>query len=780
MSDHPTIQVPVIMEAEKNTVEATYPIGGLVNFMKPSLSDSSINTQMAELDIEEDDGNDELIDPFLVYALLKTPQDRLLLLKLDKDLEIFVNDIKSTRLEFPPMSSYHRKIVHQAAAHFGLAHTVDRNTGNSVIVTKKDGSCVPEVRFFDLIEQEDANPIDKSVKILRRKSVKDPLTTIARTNHNDDKRAMSIEERQQAYQRARARIFKEECENSTSRPIQGSDGVEEGVPLGGGEGSNLGNMPLPLGKGGKNTGGKGTGAGSITNIPRKEETVGQKYPLWPQTSSLLNATNVEPFVPGGKRPPISTLPTMNPVPQPISNVNPTLSTINPLCPDISGQYFRGTPVEPYGQADVWGPYGARFDDVSGWPHPEVGSYAHNTQYSLDPSYGTQVSEQEETPHPLPHGPPYNQYSYFSPDQSRMPWGTTPFYPTQQMHHSHSFPSSMDENPSNPTETSHSSLEFCMPQPVGNTENSSTQLIEGGGGGSVWSSVVSGRSGGVHGNKPVENSYKSDSVEVNTNTGQGGKQEEINIKPLATQKSQKKTRQPQQQRLKKGEKSRNFQTWTPPKDPPRQPLLQHSIPPALIIGSPVRPMPTSYNRPEFNMGPNPYMMGGMGTPPYIVHPNGFYQRIPPNPTNQPRRVLYDPSAANKKPSNFGGVGPNPTNQSQGPVVGRGKGAGGDIMHTSPPVGRTGGAMGGQGTVRHVASTGALETMGEREEEGGKGELMYDYTTTTSYVATESVDPPIMTHILEVIGLPSGCSQEVCEKEFLNLKQYGAQKFIRPIA
>jgi hypothetical protein len=90
------------------------------------------------------------IDPFLSNAL-NNPRDRFTILKLEKDLGAFLSDTRygfvgplffgsfspinvlsfsfmhlfsRVRLDFPPMTSYQRLIVHRVAQHFKLGHTV--------------------------------------------------------------------------------------------------------------------------------------------------------------------------------------------------------------------------------------------------------------------------------------------------------------------------------------------------------------------------------------------------------------------------------------------------------------------------------------------------------------------------------------------------------------------------------------------------------------------------------------------------------------------------------
>ena len=72
------------------------------------------------------------------------PQDRLFLLKLDKEIEVFLGDESRTQLVFPPMTAYHRMAVHKMAECFGLAHGVNQS-GKSVVVMK-----TPESKMYVL------------------------------------------------------------------------------------------------------------------------------------------------------------------------------------------------------------------------------------------------------------------------------------------------------------------------------------------------------------------------------------------------------------------------------------------------------------------------------------------------------------------------------------------------------------------------------------------------------------------------------------------------------
>ncbi|CAG8541257.1 10788_t:CDS:2, partial [Diversispora eburnea] len=179
----------------------------------PSRSGTSSPSLEIELTPEQSANLGEIdfntgLDGFLLAAL-KNPKDRLFLLKLDREMERFIND-NHTRLEFPPMNSYQRLIVHRVAQYFKLSHVVD-NSGKAVILYKSPETLIPTLRFSDLLEQEEEKP-EKSVKIMRRQQTNLQLlrsTGDSDSNSEGERRILTIEEREAAYQKARARIFKD-------------------------------------------------------------------------------------------------------------------------------------------------------------------------------------------------------------------------------------------------------------------------------------------------------------------------------------------------------------------------------------------------------------------------------------------------------------------------------------------------------------------------------------------------------------------------------------------
>ncbi|KAI8996806.1 single-stranded nucleic acid binding R3H [Pilobolus umbonatus] len=63
-------------------------------------------------------------DEFII-DLLKKPQERLFLLKLEMEIEGFIKDEQRLRFDFPGMNSYQRLMVHKLAPYYKLNHYHD-------------------------------------------------------------------------------------------------------------------------------------------------------------------------------------------------------------------------------------------------------------------------------------------------------------------------------------------------------------------------------------------------------------------------------------------------------------------------------------------------------------------------------------------------------------------------------------------------------------------------------------------------------------------------------
>ncbi|KAK2119486.1 R3H domain-containing protein 2 [Saguinus oedipus] len=119
---------------------------------------------------------------------------------LHEFLEIleFINDNNNQFKKFPQITSYHRILLHQVAAYFGMDHNVDQ-TGKAVIINKtkhiKDEKNTEFQQRF-ILKRDDAS-MDRDDNQIRV-----PL--------QDGRRSKSMEQREEEYQRVRERIFARE------------------------------------------------------------------------------------------------------------------------------------------------------------------------------------------------------------------------------------------------------------------------------------------------------------------------------------------------------------------------------------------------------------------------------------------------------------------------------------------------------------------------------------------------------------------------------------------
>ncbi|XP_036057632.1 R3H domain-containing protein 1 isoform X5 [Onychomys torridus] len=146
---------------------------------------------------------------FLVNTLKNNPRDRMMLLKLEQEILDFIGNNESPRKKFPPMTSYHRMLLHRVAAYFGLDHNVDQS-GKSVIVNKTSNMRIPDQKFNEHIKDDRGEDFQKRYILKRDNSSFDKDDSQMRIRLKDDRRSKSIEEREEEYQRARERIFSQD------------------------------------------------------------------------------------------------------------------------------------------------------------------------------------------------------------------------------------------------------------------------------------------------------------------------------------------------------------------------------------------------------------------------------------------------------------------------------------------------------------------------------------------------------------------------------------------
>uniref|UniRef100_A0A8C6K8A5 R3H domain containing 1 n=1 Tax=Nothobranchius furzeri TaxID=105023 RepID=A0A8C6K8A5_NOTFU len=143
---------------------------------------------------------------FLVSTLKGNPRDRIMLLKLEQDILDFISNNESQKRKFPPMTSYHRMLLHRVAAYFGMDHNVDPS-GKSVVINKTINTRIPDQKFSEHIKGDRADDFQKRYILKRDNSSFDRDDSTIRMRLKADKRSKSMEEREEEYQRARERIF---------------------------------------------------------------------------------------------------------------------------------------------------------------------------------------------------------------------------------------------------------------------------------------------------------------------------------------------------------------------------------------------------------------------------------------------------------------------------------------------------------------------------------------------------------------------------------------------
>ncbi|XP_033868913.1 R3H domain-containing protein 1-like isoform X3 [Acipenser ruthenus] len=170
---------------------------------------------------------------FLVNTLKNNPRDRMMLLKLEQDILDFISNNESQRRKFPPMTSYHRMLLHRVAAYFGLDHNVDQ-TGKAVIINKTSNTRIPDQKFCEHFKDDKSDDFQKRYILKRDNSSMDKDDNQVfyfqmRIRLKDDRRSKSIEEREEEYQRALCsqenyppdqRIQEEDASNSTQQRRQ--------------------------------------------------------------------------------------------------------------------------------------------------------------------------------------------------------------------------------------------------------------------------------------------------------------------------------------------------------------------------------------------------------------------------------------------------------------------------------------------------------------------------------------------------------------------------------
>ncbi|CAG9763991.1 unnamed protein product [Ceutorhynchus assimilis] len=157
------------------------------------------------------------LEQFIPETINKNPKDRALMLRIEEELMNLVDDKFQTHYKFPPMTSYHRMLVHRCAAYFGMDHNIDQS-GKSIVVNKTKSTRLPDIRFKEHIKEIfNDEPPRRSILKRDSSSIEDYCFKSPDRGYNsmEGRRSKSFEEREEEYERARRRIFRGELHDSS-------------------------------------------------------------------------------------------------------------------------------------------------------------------------------------------------------------------------------------------------------------------------------------------------------------------------------------------------------------------------------------------------------------------------------------------------------------------------------------------------------------------------------------------------------------------------------------
>ncbi|KAF8576481.1 hypothetical protein K439DRAFT_1640488 [Ramaria rubella] len=189
-------------------------------------NDTPVHLEVAEVLEPEPEADAQILEA------LRSPKDRLFVLKLGESMESLIQDrYIRNRAELTPASTYHKLLVHRCAAYYKLTpETESGSKGIAIVVTSE--SRIPSRRVADLVPPDDA-PLP-TFKIMRRTpqhrtrsktssqtgsgnddslpgtgDVSDGDPSEAGSSRGSRKKPLTMSERQAQYEEARSRIFKD-------------------------------------------------------------------------------------------------------------------------------------------------------------------------------------------------------------------------------------------------------------------------------------------------------------------------------------------------------------------------------------------------------------------------------------------------------------------------------------------------------------------------------------------------------------------------------------------
>ncbi|XP_027350161.1 R3H domain-containing protein 2 isoform X1 [Abrus precatorius] len=154
---------------------------------------------------------ESMVDPFLVEAL-QNPRHRLTILRMELDIQRFLNNADQQHFEFQHFpSSYLRLAAHRVAQHYNMQTMVQDNgldgQGSKILVRKLPESKYPVVRLSEIpLKQLENDKSEQKKIVIRPRPYKTSLNEANEAGMKGNP-VRSVEERKEEYDRARARIF---------------------------------------------------------------------------------------------------------------------------------------------------------------------------------------------------------------------------------------------------------------------------------------------------------------------------------------------------------------------------------------------------------------------------------------------------------------------------------------------------------------------------------------------------------------------------------------------
>ncbi|KAI5809665.1 hypothetical protein DFH27DRAFT_597613 [Peziza echinospora] len=168
-------------------------------------------------------------DPRLVDAL-NNVRDRPFILKLEQQVISFIGESTLDSFDTVSINSYYRMLVHKIAEFYRLTHIVSPIASDSVRMFRGNAARIPVIRLSDIANSKAPREVSpnnqQAVKIMRRRSPSDKGDGFDQFGNPkgdsqglDSSRALTREEKEAAYQLARARIFGDFKESPPDTPI---------------------------------------------------------------------------------------------------------------------------------------------------------------------------------------------------------------------------------------------------------------------------------------------------------------------------------------------------------------------------------------------------------------------------------------------------------------------------------------------------------------------------------------------------------------------------------